>query len=125
MVTSVAEVAFRCLQLEKEMRRTMDEGLEALKDIKSENTGKGIDNVGVSTTARAPSSPQSDNVVLLKKIKSLSSPDSVTNRWVSSSTTSISKIGAGVNYAIPVEKYWKWLLDCHGFTVTMGSMGIV
>ncbi|XP_028120729.1 LEAF RUST 10 DISEASE-RESISTANCE LOCUS RECEPTOR-LIKE PROTEIN KINASE-like 1.1 isoform X1 [Camellia sinensis] len=93
MITSVAEVAFRCLQLEKEMRPTMDEVLEALKDIKqykNENTGEGIDNVGVSTSARSPSSPQSDNVVLLKKIKSLSSPDSVTNRWVSSSTTSIS-----------------------------------
>ncbi|CAL5350212.1 unnamed protein product [Camellia sinensis] len=93
MITSVAEVAFRCLQLEKEMRPTMDEVLEALKDIKqykNENTGEGIDNVGVSTGARSPSSPQSDNVVLLKKIKSLSSPDSVTNRWVSSSTTSIS-----------------------------------
>ncbi|KAL7171132.1 hypothetical protein ACSBR2_035895 [Camellia fascicularis] len=93
MITSVAEVAFRCLQLEKEMRPTMDEVLEALKDIKqykNENIGVGIDNVGVSTSARSPFSHQSDNVVLLKKTKSLSSPDSMTNRWVSSSTTPIS-----------------------------------
>ncbi|GMP83463.1 hypothetical protein CsSME_00037363 [Camellia sinensis var. sinensis] len=95
MIKSVAEVAFRCLQLEKEMRPTMDEVLEALKDInqyKNENTGEGErnDNIGALTSAQSPSSPQSDNVVLLKKIKSLSSPDSVTSRWVSSSTTSIS-----------------------------------
>ncbi|CAL5421632.1 unnamed protein product [Camellia sinensis] len=54
MITSVAEVAFRCLQLEKEMRPTMDEVLEALKDIKqykNENTGERIDNVGALTSA--------------------------------------------------------------------------
>ncbi|THF95940.1 LEAF RUST 10 DISEASE-RESISTANCE LOCUS RECEPTOR-LIKE PROTEIN KINASE-like 1.1 [Camellia sinensis] len=93
MITSVAEVAFRCLQLEKEMRPTMDEVLEALKDIKqyrNENTRERIDNVGALTSAQSLSSPHSDNVVLLKKTKSLSSPDSVTNKWVSSSTTSIS-----------------------------------
>lgn len=34
MTTSVAELAFRCLQLDKEMRPTMDEVLETLKDIR-------------------------------------------------------------------------------------------
>ncbi|CAL5419228.1 unnamed protein product [Camellia sinensis] len=62
-ITSVAEVAFRCLQL---------------------------DNVGALTSAQSPSSPKRDDVVLLKKIKSLSSPDFMSNKWVSSSTTSIS-----------------------------------
>ncbi|CAL5350210.1 unnamed protein product [Camellia sinensis] len=54
MITSVAEVAFRCLQLEKEIRPTMDEVLEALKDIKqykNENIGERIDNVGALTSA--------------------------------------------------------------------------
>ncbi|KAI7997643.1 LEAF RUST 10 DISEASE-RESISTANCE LOCUS RECEPTOR-LIKE PROTEIN KINASE-like 1.1 [Camellia lanceoleosa] len=93
MITSVAEVAFRCLQLEKEMRPTMDEVFEALKDVKqykNENTRERIDNGGALTSAQSPSLPKRDDVVLLKKIKSLSSPDFVSNKWVSSSTTSIS-----------------------------------
>ncbi|CAL5421626.1 unnamed protein product [Camellia sinensis] len=93
MITSVAEVAFRCLQLEKEMRPTMDEVLEALKDVKqykNENTKERIDNVGPLTSAQSPSSPKRDDVVLLKKLKPLSSPDFVSNKWVSSFTISIS-----------------------------------
>ncbi|CAI9096153.1 OLC1v1032236C1 [Oldenlandia corymbosa var. corymbosa] len=35
MTTSVAELAFRCLQLEKEMRPTMEEVLESLKEIQN------------------------------------------------------------------------------------------
>ncbi|KAI5559281.1 hypothetical protein BDE02_17G099400 [Populus trichocarpa] len=41
MVTSVAELAFRCLQQDREMRPAMEEVLEALKRIEKENFGAG------------------------------------------------------------------------------------
>ncbi|XP_057478709.1 LEAF RUST 10 DISEASE-RESISTANCE LOCUS RECEPTOR-LIKE PROTEIN KINASE-like 1.1 isoform X2 [Actinidia eriantha] len=80
MTTSVAEVAFRCLQREKEMRPTMDEVLETLKDIqgyKDENSG-----------TMPPFSPDDDEAMLLKNKKVPPSPVSVTSRWPSGSTIS-------------------------------------
>ncbi|KAH7835661.1 hypothetical protein Vadar_028507 [Vaccinium darrowii] len=89
MTQSVAEVAFRCLQLEKEMRPTMEEVLEALKEIQEYKEDKISD--GEVTSKRIPPSPEADNVVLLKSSKAPPSPYSVTERWVSCpSTTSIS-----------------------------------
>ncbi|KAF7112361.1 hypothetical protein RHSIM_RhsimUnG0237000 [Rhododendron simsii] len=82
MTTSVAEVAFQCLKLEKEMRPSMNEVLEALKKIQEhedEEIGK-----------MPPPSPDGDNVELLKSSKVLPSPDSATDRWASSSNTTIS-----------------------------------
>ncbi|KAI8539063.1 hypothetical protein RHMOL_Rhmol09G0152300 [Rhododendron molle] len=82
MTTSVAEVAFQCLQLEREMRPSMNEVLEALKGIqeyKDEEIGK-----------IPPPSPDEDNAELLKSSKVPPSPKSVTGRWVSSSNTTIS-----------------------------------
>ncbi|GFS32818.1 protein kinase superfamily protein [Actinidia rufa] len=64
MTTSVAELAFLCLQLGKEMRPTMDEVLEALKEIKSykdDNTGEINDTGGVLKSIRLPSSPESED----------------------------------------------------------------
>ncbi|KAI8022005.1 LEAF RUST 10 DISEASE-RESISTANCE LOCUS RECEPTOR-LIKE PROTEIN KINASE-like 1.2 [Camellia lanceoleosa] len=93
MTTMVAEVAFQCLQLEKEMRPTMEEVLRALKEIqdsKDENTGDVIENAELLTSTRPPPSPEGDNIVLLKDGNKLRSPDAVTDRWVSSSSTSIS-----------------------------------
>ncbi|GMP58985.1 hypothetical protein CsSME_00022448 [Camellia sinensis var. sinensis] len=91
--TMVAEVAFRCLQLEKEMRPTMDEVLKALKEIqesKDKNNREVIDNVEVSTSTRPPPLPEGNDIVLLKNSKETPSPDSVTERWVSCSSTFIS-----------------------------------
>ncbi|KAE9462535.1 hypothetical protein C3L33_05557, partial [Rhododendron williamsianum] len=82
MTTSVAEVAFQCLQLERGMRPCMNKVLEALKGIqeyKDEEIGK-----------MPPPSPDRDNVELLKSSKEPPSPKSVTDRWVSSSNTTIS-----------------------------------
>lgn len=98
MTTSVAELAFRCLQLEKEMRPKMEEVLEALKGIKGygeykdEKTEEGDDYVGVSENVRPPPSPESEEVVLLKNGKAPPSPDTVTAKWVSSSSSSSSTI---------------------------------
>ena len=96
MTTSVAEVAFRCLQLEKEMRPSMNEVLEALKEIQDykdeENNGQQIDNSEPLNHRWPHPSPEGEDAVLLKSGKVQPSPDSVTNahRWVSGSTTSIS-----------------------------------
>ncbi|KAL7171136.1 hypothetical protein ACSBR2_035898 [Camellia fascicularis] len=93
MTTLVAELAFQCLQREKEMRPTMDEVLEALKEIqeyKYDNIGEEIDTVGVLNCTQPPPSPESDDIVLLKKSKAALSPDSVTDGSVSTSATSIS-----------------------------------
>ncbi|KAL7240355.1 hypothetical protein ACSBR2_006078 [Camellia fascicularis] len=68
----VAEVAFRCLQLENEMRPTMDEVLKALKEIqesKDENNREVTDNVELSTNTRPPPLPEGDDIVLLKNSK--------------------------------------------------------
>lgn len=98
MTTSVAELAFRCLQLEKEMRPTMDEVLETLKAIQdcNENYVQETKETNVNTGAAAdesigrvnPASPESDIVVLLHKhTKFPTSPNSVTDIWVSGSST--------------------------------------
>ncbi|KAF7112360.1 hypothetical protein RHSIM_RhsimUnG0237100 [Rhododendron simsii] len=93
MTLSVAEVAFRCLQLDKDARPTMKEILEALMGIqayKDENAGKIIDDGSALTTRRSPTSPDGEDVVLLKNSMPPVSPASVTNRWFSTSTTSAS-----------------------------------
>ncbi|XP_028120723.1 LEAF RUST 10 DISEASE-RESISTANCE LOCUS RECEPTOR-LIKE PROTEIN KINASE-like 1.1 isoform X2 [Camellia sinensis] len=93
MTTLVAELAFQCLQREKEMRPTMDEVLEALKEIqeyKYDNIRGEIDTVGVLNCTQPPPSPETDDVVLLKNSKAALSPDSVTDGSVSTSATSIS-----------------------------------
>lgn len=76
MTTSVAELGFRCLQLDKELRPTMDEVLEILKQIQ-----------GVNESGMPPPSPESENVVLLKNNKFLHSPVGVTDQWLSSRST--------------------------------------
>ncbi|PIA33384.1 hypothetical protein AQUCO_04100070v1 [Aquilegia coerulea] len=76
MITLVAELAFRCLQQEKEMRPSMVEVLETLRGIESaEYKMKKADEIDISADAR-----------LLKNSHPLS-PDSVTDQWVSKSTT--------------------------------------
>ncbi|CAL5396615.1 unnamed protein product [Camellia sinensis] len=78
MTTMVAEVAFQCLQLEKELRPTMDEVLESLKEIqgsKNENSGE-----QVLSNTRPPPLPEGDDIELLKNSKEPSSPNSVTDR---------------------------------------------
>ncbi|KAG5532369.1 hypothetical protein RHGRI_026861 [Rhododendron griersonianum] len=90
MTLSVAEVAFRCLQLDKDMRPTMEEILEALIEIQAyidENAGKIVDYGSALTTRRPPTSPDGEDDVLLKNSTAPVSPASVTNRWVSTSTT--------------------------------------
>ncbi|XP_076894022.1 LEAF RUST 10 DISEASE-RESISTANCE LOCUS RECEPTOR-LIKE PROTEIN KINASE-like 1.1 [Bidens hawaiensis] len=74
MITSVAELAFRCLQYHSEMRPTMNEVLDTLKEIQAEKRIDAGDNI-------------SDSVILLKDFPS--SPVSVTGDWQSSNSASL------------------------------------
>lgn len=77
MTTAVAELAFRCLQQEREMRPSMDEVVEVLRGIKNEEIGvQKAEVVDISA----------DDVGLLKNIPPPLSPDSSV-KWASSSTT--------------------------------------
>ncbi|XP_061338334.1 LEAF RUST 10 DISEASE-RESISTANCE LOCUS RECEPTOR-LIKE PROTEIN KINASE-like 1.4 isoform X2 [Gastrolobium bilobum] len=77
MTTGVAELAFRCLQQQREMRPSMDEVLEILRGIKSDELGaREAEVVDVRT----------DEVILLNKVPSPFSPDSVVDKWVSGSS---------------------------------------
>ncbi|KAJ8761221.1 hypothetical protein K2173_001277 [Erythroxylum novogranatense] len=80
MVTAVAALAFRCLQQDKDMRPTMQEVLQALKQIESEYRGSKkteVKEIG------------DEDVGLLKHAPASYSPDSVVqDKWVSSSSIS-------------------------------------
>ena len=75
MIMAVAELAFQCLQNEKEMRPAMNEVHETLKGIESE----GYNVVKTEEVMEIPA----DSVGLLKGKETPSSPDSVTTNWVS------------------------------------------
>lgn len=79
MTTAVAELAFRCLQQERDMRPSMDEVVKVLKAIKNQEYDlQKVEVVDIRT----------DEVGLLKSMPPPLSPDSVvTHKWVSSSTT--------------------------------------
>ncbi|GLT91861.1 hypothetical protein SLE2022_097270 [Rubroshorea leprosula] len=94
MTTSVAELAFKCLKQEKEMRPSMVEVLEELKRIQGQEPNldnyieEGHLHIEELNIVQPPPSPQtSDEAVLLKNIRQLSSPISVTAKWISSCTT--------------------------------------
>ncbi|XP_031112544.1 LEAF RUST 10 DISEASE-RESISTANCE LOCUS RECEPTOR-LIKE PROTEIN KINASE-like 1.1 isoform X2 [Ipomoea triloba] len=98
MATSVAELAFQCLQPKKHMRPTMDDVLETLKEIQGgefqdETKNDEIDKKNVSSSVEIVLSPESEEVVLLKKIGRFpTSPTSVTDRWVSNSTATCNSV---------------------------------
>ncbi|XP_027364785.1 LEAF RUST 10 DISEASE-RESISTANCE LOCUS RECEPTOR-LIKE PROTEIN KINASE-like 1.1 [Abrus precatorius] len=81
-ITSVAELAFLCLQRDKELRPSMDEVLDVLKRIES-----GKDEVGHLENI-SPPSPDHDEVKLLRNVKLAPSPKAVTDKWDSKSTGS-------------------------------------
>ncbi|XWS22473.1 hypothetical protein CRYUN_Cryun29cG0038000 [Craigia yunnanensis] len=95
MTISVAELAFHCLQQEKEMSPSMEEVLEELQRIQNEDHK--LENVQeeehTDTEVRRsvrppPSPPNGDQIALLKNIRLPPSPISVTDKWVSQSSTS-------------------------------------
>ncbi|KAK4423541.1 LEAF RUST 10 DISEASE-RESISTANCE LOCUS RECEPTOR-LIKE PROTEIN KINASE-like 1.2 [Sesamum alatum] len=85
MSTSVAELAFRCLQLEKDMRPSMDEVLDVLEEIRTGEESR-FEDVREANDHNSVIWTETDDVVLLKNMKFQSSPNAVTDVWVSSST---------------------------------------
>ncbi|KAJ0095615.1 hypothetical protein Patl1_15114 [Pistacia atlantica] len=86
MTTSVAELAFLCLQQNKEMRPPMDVVLDELKRIESgEWKLEDVkDNNDVLNGMEPP--PDCDDLALLKHKRVSSSPISIAAKWVSSNT---------------------------------------
>ncbi|XP_059315507.1 LEAF RUST 10 DISEASE-RESISTANCE LOCUS RECEPTOR-LIKE PROTEIN KINASE-like 1.1 [Lycium ferocissimum] len=92
MTTSVAELAFQCLQVVKDMRPSMQEVFETLKTIKDgewknyhkKDTNSYNTKPRTVKVHRHPS--ETDDAVLLKK-NIPASPDTVIDKWASSSTT--------------------------------------
>ncbi|KAG6745812.1 hypothetical protein POTOM_050322 [Populus tomentosa] len=78
MIRAVAELAFQCLQNEKELRPSMEKVLEILKEIRSRDHN--------AKKAEGINSP-SDDVGLLKSGPIPPSPDTVTVTWISTSST--------------------------------------
>ncbi|KAJ0100446.1 hypothetical protein Patl1_21422 [Pistacia atlantica] len=78
-ITSVAELAFRCLQQDRDLRPAMQEILEVLREIQSQQFG--------AQKAEVVDFCSTDDVVLLRNVPPpLSSPDSGGNdKWVSGS----------------------------------------
>ncbi|GFS32372.1 protein kinase superfamily protein [Actinidia rufa] len=73
MITDVAELAFQCLQSERDMRPSMEKVLENLKRIQGEN--------GDTDNTEEVEIP-ADEVVLLKSDPPPLSPDSVNVNWI-------------------------------------------
>ncbi|KAK1380850.1 hypothetical protein POM88_027594 [Heracleum sosnowskyi] len=78
MTTSVAALAFRCLQLYKDLRPTMDEVLECLEQIQS---------IDLPKNAAPPLHEGEADVLLKENNKLMNSPVAVTDKWISTSTT--------------------------------------
>lgn len=89
MTTSVAELAFLCLQQGKEIRPGMNEVLKELKAM--ESGGYELENLeqehGDNDASKKKEPPDCDVVALLKHIRSPLSSNSTTDQWFSSSTT--------------------------------------
>ncbi|XP_059434527.1 LEAF RUST 10 DISEASE-RESISTANCE LOCUS RECEPTOR-LIKE PROTEIN KINASE-like 1.1 [Corylus avellana] len=91
MTILVAQLAFHCIQQDKETRPSMDEVLEVLKQIQSGNDApedqkKGFDD-DVIVNVKPPISPESDEVGLLKTKQLPPSPISVNTNWPRRATT--------------------------------------
>ncbi|XVE75229.1 hypothetical protein DITRI_Ditri12bG0078900 [Diplodiscus trichospermus] len=96
MTISVAELAFRCLQQEKELRPSMQKVLEELQRIQSECYKLESVKEEEQSDCEVPSSvrtspplspPNRDEIALLKNNQLPSSPVSVADKWISRSTT--------------------------------------
>ncbi|XP_072071758.1 LEAF RUST 10 DISEASE-RESISTANCEUS RECEPTOR-LIKE PROTEIN KINASE-like 1.4 isoform X7 [Arachis hypogaea] len=79
MVTAVAELAFRCLQQQRDMRPSMDEVLEILRGVKGDEFGALERNS--SESAVGVNHNKTEEVILLKKVLPPVSPDSVADKW--------------------------------------------
>ncbi|XP_030543593.1 LEAF RUST 10 DISEASE-RESISTANCE LOCUS RECEPTOR-LIKE PROTEIN KINASE-like 1.2 isoform X1 [Rhodamnia argentea] len=94
MIMAVAELAFRCLQQDKDMRPSMETVLEELKAISSgtqePDKSKDVsDDNSIGQSKNPPPSPESEGAGLLKNVKPSASPVSVTQKWGSSGSSTV------------------------------------
>lgn len=96
MIVSMALLAFQCLQMDKELRPSMQEVLDELRRIESVKDEielveeADVHGVGVAQSnvhPPPPASPEWDDIGLLKHVKQPSSPNTVTDKWESKCTT--------------------------------------
>ncbi|XP_017974874.1 PREDICTED: LEAF RUST 10 DISEASE-RESISTANCE LOCUS RECEPTOR-LIKE PROTEIN KINASE-like 1.4 isoform X2 [Theobroma cacao] len=81
-MTGVAELAFRCLQQERDVRPSMEEVLETLRGIRDEELGvQKAEVVDIRSEAEVVDI-RSDDVGLLKHIPPPLSPDSINDKWM-------------------------------------------
>ncbi|KAL2324124.1 hypothetical protein Fmac_023182 [Flemingia macrophylla] len=82
-ITSVAELAFQCLQRDKDLRPSMDQVLEVLRRIESWKNKYGE----LNFDGKGSLSPDHDEMELLRNMKFISSPKAVTDPCNSDSTS--------------------------------------
>lgn len=96
MTISVAKLAFGCLQLDKDIRPTMNEVLDILRKIqggefhqneKTFDTSASFNLYKSKSVNIPPFSTESDEVALIKKVRFLSSSDTNSEIWISGSTS--------------------------------------
>ncbi|KAG4912259.1 hypothetical protein JHK82_052837 [Glycine max] len=92
MIIEATELAFQCLQQDRELRPSMDEVLEVLKRIESgkdelKHLEEAVHGSGVSHNNNVTTSTELDEAGLLKNRKPPSSPISVPDSRESKSTT--------------------------------------
>ncbi|WCJ24478.1 Protein kinase superfamily protein [Euphorbia peplus] len=87
MAIAVAELAFRCLQQDKEIRPPMDEVLEELKIIQGGEHTENEKEAEADNVLPPPSPLECVDASLLKNIRLPASPDTVTAKWSSSCST--------------------------------------
>ncbi|KAI7727153.1 hypothetical protein M8C21_029988 [Ambrosia artemisiifolia] len=106
MITLVAELAFRCLQYDSEMRPTMNEVLDVLMDIQDMGRIDTYDSTrDLQTVNASPLSETNDTAVLLKDFRP--SPISVINEWQSntSASTTLSSNGDRLSLKDNIDTY--------------------
>ncbi|XP_041010825.1 LEAF RUST 10 DISEASE-RESISTANCE LOCUS RECEPTOR-LIKE PROTEIN KINASE-like 1.1 isoform X2 [Juglans microcarpa x Juglans regia] len=94
MTISVASLAFQCVQQDKELRPSMDEVLKELHNIRNckdvpKDQEKAYEDAGM-LNIDTQTSPDCDEVGLLKTKQLPPSPNCLTDNWTSRSTTPIS-----------------------------------
>ncbi|KAM3328470.1 LEAF RUST 10 DISEASE-RESISTANCE LOCUS RECEPTOR-LIKE PROTEIN KINASE-like 1.1 [Capsicum galapagoense] len=96
MTTSVTELAFLCLQTDRDMRPSMVEVLDTLKEIQTnkfhnEKNATSNLNGNEAKIVTTPPFPETKDKLLLTQVKSLPSPNSVTDKWIICSSTTSTK----------------------------------
>ncbi|KAK9064567.1 hypothetical protein SSX86_015949 [Deinandra increscens subsp. villosa] len=92
MITLVAELAFRCLQYDSDMRPTMNEVLDTLMEIQSFGRVDAYDSINDMQTVNMVSLSETNDAMVLLKDFLPPSPVSITSEWQSDKSASSSTV---------------------------------